>query len=156
MSQYDKQFKGEQYTHHRAKNHIRQFGALSACYESLKKIPESPLINFRVRDDAFVMGINIDQLVSYLIPRKDFREAVFQKCASWDGMNDKIAVVSRAGAKSYFLSPLEQYSRVALSKWVHNPETYYMDTYMRDGFFLTSASSIQIVSSRPRQVSVKD
>ena len=155
LSLYDKQEKGEQYTKQRARNHIRQFEALASCYDSFKKIPEPALVNVRVRDDAYILGIELDELLSYLISKRDVPEALFQECARWDGMNDKIALISKAGAKTYFLSPIQYYNRDALSKWIHNPETYYMDTYMRNGFSLKSTSRIQIVTSKPKKVSVK-
>ncbi len=73
---------------------------------------------------------------------------VTQHCASWHGVNDKIAIVggSNHSISKYIYAPFSRYHQ-ATPRWVMNPETYLLYVMMQEGFVQYSAN-LGVVTSR--------
>lgn len=126
----------------RAENHYRQYATLHECFQHM---PKKTDIIVRVRDDAFIHRINWDEIIHAL--NRHGPTLLTPSYAHWEGLNDKIAFLDRAAAKTYFTQPLDQYQQVPPA-WVQNPETYYYSIYDRSGLNLETTDSIQVVTSR--------
>ena len=66
LLQLDKKRKGTAYRNRRAENHVRQFEALNSCHKSLQALMRQPDIAIRVRDDSYVVDIDINMLLEEL------------------------------------------------------------------------------------------
>ena len=133
---------------------MRQFEALHNCATGLKTLaPRVPDIVVRLRDDSYVVRVDVDVLLEELELRELGRARpaatlVTQRCASHGGLNDKFAAVTGRDAIDFFEAPLDTYNLRPLPPWVKNPETYYLDTYMRQGFQLMTSSSISVITTQ--------
>lgn len=126
----------------RALNHIRQYETLSKCADSMA-VREADFA-IRIRDDAVITSTpewdNVLQLA-------DSDAIVTQTCASWSGINDKMAVIGKSSIYKYFKLPLQYYGEVSVDKSVTNPETYYKFVYSSEDIPLLHAD-LFIVTSR--------
>lgn len=165
-AQLDEKLRAVAYRNRRAENDVRQFEALHNCVAGLKTLaPRVPDIAVRVRDDSYVVSVDVDALLEELGVRlsggaQPAATLLTQRCASHGGLNDKFAAVSGAAAAVFFTAPLDTYYRRSLAPWVKNPETYYLDTYMpragspqggspvQPGFQLMTSSSASVITTR--------
>jgi len=138
----------------RAYGHIRQYEALYNCKHALQHVEKVPEFIIRLRDDIYVKSFDIDSIVKELHynPLHSRRTIITPTCASWFGLNDKIAIVSGEYANIYFKSPLETYQRPMIEKWVINPETYYLSTFLNQRFFIFVSSSLEVVPTTIRNL----
>jgi hypothetical protein len=106
----NKQEHGQNFTHLRAQNHVRQFLSLERCYGTLEDLErengERYDVLARLRDDVYV-------------PRPvDFAKAMgllgqgvvlASGCDNWQGVSDKGALLDRSAAERFFRGPIDAY-----------------------------------------------
>ena len=88
---------------------------MSRCWREFEELEYEHQFRYdsfvRLRDDAYVLApIDSSAVVSLSKGRND-QVIVVPHCESWkkDGMNDKAALVSRAAANNYFVSPIDYF-----------------------------------------------
>ena len=113
----------------RATSHLRQYYTQTWC-----DIGVLPDYFIKIRDDAIpLFRINWYTVLRYT--RRSSKMVVTQHCASWHGLNDKIAIVggSNHSISKYIYAPFSRYHQ-ATPGWVMNPETYLLYVMMQEGF----------------------
>ena len=118
-----------QVTLKRAASHLRQYYTQTWC-----DIGVLPDYFIKIRDDAIpLFRINWYTVLRYT--RRSSKMVVTQHCASWHGLNDKIAIVggSNHSISKYIYAPFSRYHQ-ATPRWVMNPETYLLYVMMQEGF----------------------
>ena len=131
-----------QVTLKRAASHLRQYYTQTWC-----DIGVLPDYFIKIRDDAIpLFRINWYTVLRYT--RRSSKMVVTQHCASWHGLNDKIAIVggSNHSISKYIYAPFSRYHQ-ATPRWVMNPETYLLYVMMQEGFVQYSAN-LGVVTSR--------
>ena len=123
--------RGEEYRKNRARMHIKQFLALQMCgelmNEEIDKRDKKPRFVMRIRDDTMIVNLHIRRLLRTM---KANRLAVItQHCATWGGINDKLAFVAPAAAEMYFKAPMFFQSDPITTKQSLGAETYYDHVY---------------------------
>ena len=154
INNYDKFYSMPDLKKKRAYGHIRQYESLYNCKHGLSDVETVPLFAVRLRDDLYVHSFDVDKIVDELhySPMHSGRTIITPMCASWFGLNDKIAIVSGQYASLYFRSPLETYQRPMIEKWVINPETYYLSTFLNHGFFMFRSEHLEVVPTTLKQL----
>jgi hypothetical protein len=107
----------------RSHGHLNQFYYLRRCWDQFKDVNTVHGFKYdyfiRLRDDAFVFE-NFETFETFetfeifiplnvqlpLVEASYTPIAIFPSCESWEGLNDKAAVVNRAAAQDYFSAPL--------------------------------------------------
>jgi hypothetical protein len=99
----------------RARSHISQWYHMSRCWKEFQDLEYEHQFRYdsfvRLRDDAYVLApIDSSAVVSLAKSRTD-QVIVVPHCEAWtnEGMNDKAALVSRAAAHNYFVSPIDYF-----------------------------------------------
>lgn len=127
---------------HRSKSHIRQWSSYFHCLDMLDQFEDFLGARYdvvmRMREDVHI-PFPVD--FSSVLQHVDKRTLLVQKCDSWGGINDKIAVLARESAVEYFTSPLEQFylrpnetMKAKSSQQVKNPETFLKRSYEEEDF----------------------
>jgi len=116
----------------RAVNHWRQWKSYRECLNRLNSIGEFDLY-IRMREDLLFHAVFVPPLI-WLDQSKN--DVWVPSCASWEGYNDKIALVHPRARESYFAGILDTYeshyddvdcatNKVCKYRFrTHNPETF--------------------------------
>lgn len=119
----------------RTRSHVRQWRAMWRCYGHFAKLAQlggwSYDVLVRLRDDVLLLGA----LEAAMQPRVYTSHVVTLNCQTYDGLNDKAAVVDAKYAEPVFAGPLWHYfftSGEALMD-VNNPEQYLKAVFEHHG-----------------------
>lgn len=148
----------------RSKSHIRQWSSYVHCLELLDEFEEFLGIRYdvvlRMREDVDVLfPVDFGNVV------QDVGRSTLavQKCDSWGGINDKIAILERDSALEYFMAPLERFylrpaemlhTRSPLQ--VKNPETFLRKSYELEGFAVSFLEADKLLAIPVRRMSTKE
>ena len=144
----------------RARSHIAQWHHMSRCWKEFEMLEYEHQFRYdsfvRLRDDAYVLApMDLSTVVSLSEGRED-QVIVVPHCEAWkkDGINDKAALVSRAAAHNYFVSPIDYfYLRWESIKSQHmtgtiSPERFIAWCYAETGIrIVKSTQAVPIMTS---------
>ena len=147
VSMYDKQFRGPKFTLQRAHNHIRQYYTLTDSYETIKKL--DPDILIRIRDDAqLTQSLDLSKLTGSNDIVNTKKIILTPSKNNWGGINDKLAIVSKAAIGTYLNKPFKIYNsyKNSFKSKFKNPEQFLSKVYSKNGVsLLTSNIPINII-----------